>query len=71
MPNSLRGARDANSNFKENVEYHKLRKGIASDTRYGAIRYLDPGNPRSATKPFFNPNILQVLDEYYERMPPS
>ena len=56
------------SDFKENKHYHQLRKDIASDPRYGAIRYLDPGNPKSVKKPFFNPNILQVLDEHYERI---
>ena len=30
-------------------------------------RYLDPGNPRSARKDFYNPNIIAEFDAYYLR----
>jgi hypothetical protein len=30
-----------------------------------ANRYLDPDNPKSARKPFFNPNVLREFDKFY------
>lgn len=53
--------------FKENQKYHDIRKPLQADQRFGAIRFLDPGNPRSAKKPFFNPNILNELDKHYTK----
>jgi hypothetical protein len=55
------------SDFKENRKYHKLRQELTGDLRYGHIRQLDPGNPKSQRKGFFNPNILQELDNHYQR----
>jgi hypothetical protein len=51
--------------FKANQKYHDIRKPLQSDQRFGAIRFLDPGNPKSAKKPFFNPNILTEMDKHY------
>jgi len=56
---------DRYDDFKCNTKYHTVRKGILADPRYGAIRYLDPGNAKSASKPFFNPNIMNELDKHY------
>lgn len=57
--------RNRYSNFKSDNKYHRIRKNLLSDTRHGAIRFLDPGNPRSAKKPFFNPNIIIEFDKHY------
>ena len=53
--------------FKENRKYHDIRKSLAGDDRFGRLRFLDPGNTKSAKKPFFNPNILAELDKHYSR----
>lgn len=55
------------SNFKRDKKYHQIRKPLQADIRYGTIRYLDPGNPKSQKKPFFNPNILNDLDKHYKK----
>jgi hypothetical protein len=55
------------SDFKMDQQYHALRKRLLADERYGAIRYLDPGNPKSAKKPFFNPNIVAEFDKVYRK----
>jgi hypothetical protein len=55
------------SDFKQDKTYHAVRKGLLGDPRFGAIRFLDPGNPKSAKKPFFNPNILNELDKHYTK----
>jgi Domain of unknown function (DUF3644) len=55
------------SDFKVVDEYHEMRRKLLADPRFGTIRYLDPGNPRSSKKPFFDPNILVELDKHYAR----
>lgn len=53
--------------FVTNQKYHSIRKPLMSDKRYTNPRYLDPGNPRSAKKDFYNPNILSEFDKHYTR----
>ena len=53
--------------FKANQQYHSIRKDLVSDERYGRLRYLDPGNEKSFTKMFFNPNIIAEFDKHYTR----
>jgi len=55
------------NNFKRDKTYHAIRKGLLGDPRFGAIRFLDPGNLKNAKKPFFNPNILNELDKHYTK----
>ncbi len=59
--------RERYDNFKVDKRYHDLRRQCESDSRYTHVRYLDPGNPRSPAKKFYNPNILQELDRHYEK----
>ena len=54
-------------NFKANQQYHSIRKPLESDERFANERFLDPGNPKSARKTFYNPNILAEFDKHYER----
>ncbi len=53
--------------FKINQDYHANRKNLAVDDRFARLRYLDPGNAKSAKKTFFNPNIMSELDKHYDR----
>ncbi len=53
--------------FKLTNEYHALRKELLKDKRFGAVRFLDPGNSKSPKKPFFNPNIIGEFDKHYDR----
>lgn len=53
--------------FKAAKKYHDVRKSLLRDKRFGEIRFLDPGNPKSSKKPFFNPNILQELDKHFTK----
>lgn len=55
------------SDFKQDKTYHAVRKGLMADSRFGTIRFLDPGNSKSQKKPFFNPNILNELDKHYTK----
>jgi hypothetical protein len=53
--------------FKMNERCHDIRRGLMADTRYVKTRQLDPGNPKSGKKDFYNPNILTEFDKHYTR----
>jgi hypothetical protein len=53
--------------FKVDSKYHALRKSLMSNSRFAHVRQLDPGNPRSAKKTFYNPNILTEFEKHYKR----
>lgn len=59
--------RERYSDFKQNQRYHKIRRPLQSDERYMKSRYLDPENPKSQKKDFYNANILTELDKHYMR----
>jgi hypothetical protein len=51
--------------FLENAAFHGMRRPLLADERFVKSRYLDPGNPKSARKDFYNPNILGEFDKHY------
>lgn len=51
--------------FKMGPKYNALKKNLAMNTQYMRTRYLDPGNPKSSRKDFYNPNILREFDKVY------
>jgi len=54
-------------NFKANKRFHEIKDECSEDQRYVKVRLLDPGNPKSSSKKFYNPNIFGVLDKHYTR----
>lgn len=55
------------TDFKQNQKYHQIRKELEEESKYCKKRHLNPGNPRSGTKKFYNPNILQEFDKHYTK----
>lgn len=55
------------ADFKVDKLYHQIRKKLMQDPRFGHIRHLDPGNPKSNKKPFFSTAILQEMDKHYRK----
>lgn len=53
------------SDFKANKEFYEIKLNCSEDKRYVKVRLLDPGNPKSSSKSFYNPNIFNVLDKRY------
>ena len=53
--------------FKMNAKYHQIRKVLERNEKYCKPRFLDPGNPKSQKKNFYNSNILQEFDQHYEK----
>lgn len=56
------------SDFKQDAKFHSIRKPLLHDEKFVKSRYLDPGNPKSPKKDFYNPNVLQVFDRHYTKM---
>jgi len=59
------------NDFKLNRTYHQIRRALETDDRFCKVRLLDPGNPRSGQKKFYNPNIVREFDRHYSRVPQS
>lgn len=58
---------DRYSNFKANEVFNQLMKNLKQDRKYCVSRYLDPGNPKSAKKAFYHPQILKEFDRHYSK----
>lgn len=63
----VKRCREQYVDFKVDQRFHQIRKSLESDTRFAHIRRLDPSNPKSNRKTFYNPNILREFDRYYNR----
>ena len=55
------------TDFKSTHQYHTIRKPLESQKKYCNTRLLDPGNPSSQKKRFYNPNILKEFDKHYTK----
>jgi hypothetical protein len=63
----LRRLRERYTNFKATSAFYTIRKPLLADPRLVRTRFLDPGNPKSGKKDFYNPNILSEFDNHYTR----
>lgn len=55
--------------FKANKKFNQILKPLSSLPQYVNTRLLDPGNPRSSRKRFYNPNIISEFDKHYTAKP--
>jgi len=55
------------TNFKRNLQYHKLRKEFKKDKKLCRTRYLDPNNLKSSKKDFYSPAIYKKFDKHYTK----
>jgi hypothetical protein len=53
-------------NFKENQEYHRIRKGLEGNTAYCRKRPNNPKNPKHCT-PLWSPEVFKVFDKRYTK----
>ena len=63
----VKALRKRYSDFKENGEFHAVRKPFQGDVRYVKERLLDPANPSGTKKDFYNPNIVVEFDKHYTK----
>lgn len=54
-------------NFKQDKNFHSIRKPLLSNPKFVKSRYLDPTNLKSQKKDFYNSNVLQVFDQHYKK----
>ncbi len=59
--------RNRYEDFRVTNKYHQIRKTFEDNLNFCNTRLLDPGNPKSQKKNFFNPNILKEFDKCYVR----
>jgi len=59
------------TNFKQDKNFHSIRKPMLADEKLVKRRYLDPGNLKSPRKDFYNPNVLQIFDKQYTKVQAS
>jgi len=55
------------TDFKVNSKFAAIRKPLMTDPKFVRPRYLDPDNPKSGRKDFYNPNIIGEFDKHYTR----
>lgn len=55
------------TDFKQNTEYHRVRKQFESRPNFAMKRFLNPNNPKSSKTTFYNPSILAEFDKNYTR----
>lgn len=53
------------SDFKQDKRFHVIRKPLMGNEKFHLPRYLDPGNPKSPKKDFYNPNVIPEFDKHY------
>ena len=55
------------TDFKLNSKFSAIRHPLMSDAKFVRPRYLDPDNPKSGKKDFYNPGIIGEFDKHYTR----
>jgi hypothetical protein len=55
------------TDFKINEKFRGIKKPLMGDPKFVRPRYLDPDNPKSGKKDFYNPIILSEFDKHYTR----
>ena len=50
---------------KSNNAFHAFMKTLKKNPKFCVTRFLDPGNPKSPKKDYYNPNILKKFEELY------
>lgn len=53
------------SDFKQGKKFNDIMKVIKSKSVLSHIRQLDPNNPKSQKKPYYNTNVWQEFDKHY------
>ncbi len=55
------------TDFKQNADYHCVRKQLEQIPGFAKTRFLNPNNPDSAKTTRYNPSILQEFDKHYTK----
>ncbi len=55
------------SNFKQNSQFHKIKKEICKNLEFAGERYLDYEKMSGTKKTYYSPNILKEFDKHYTK----
>lgn len=55
------------SDFKQDEKFNRIKKDLHTNTTYCHTRLLNPTNPKSGKKTFYNPGIINEFDKSYTR----
>jgi len=58
---------DRYTDFLQNKRFYSIKRTLEENPNLCRERYLNPGNPRSPMKRFYNPNILKEFDNHYTK----
>ena len=58
------------TDFKLTEKFYEIKKQLEKNKKFCNVRLLDPGNPKSAKKKFYNANIFNEFDKYYTKKRP-
>jgi hypothetical protein len=53
------------TDFKENKNYHNIRKNLKLQKEFCYTKILDPNHPKSPKKDFYSKEIIKEFDKYY------
>jgi hypothetical protein len=56
------------SDFKQDKRFHSIRRPLIGNDKFHLPRFLDPGNPKSSKKDFYNTNVLPEFDKHYAKL---
>ena len=55
------------TNFKQDKNFHRLKKELESKEEFCGIRYLDFNKQTGTKKKYYSPNILKEFDKHYTK----
>lgn len=58
---------DKFTDFLMNQRFYAIKRELEKNPSLCNSRFLDPGNPKSAKKKFYNPNIIKEFDKHYTK----
>ncbi len=61
--------RNRYTDFVVNNVYHRIKKGMKTNSKYCHRRFLNPKNERGGYKEFYSLEVFKVFDQHYSRKP--
>ncbi|MFA5777886.1 MAG: ATP-binding protein [Candidatus Paceibacterota bacterium] len=55
------------SNFKNNKDFHKLKRKLMENSKYSHVRYLNPKNKNGSRQHFYSESIIREFDKHYKK----
>ncbi len=63
----IKRLRNRYGDFRQDPLFYERKRALTTNQALVRTRYLDPGNPKSTKKDFYNSNVLQYFDQFYKK----